>query len=85
VLRRAVRGMLPKNRLRDLRLERLKGRFRGGLRGWGGFHECMWLTSGTAVFEGENHPYKQNLVKMDGRTRIVQPDVSAEKLKAMSI
>lgn len=25
VLRRAVRGMLPKNRLRDLRLGRLKG------------------------------------------------------------
>lgn len=25
VLRRAVRGMLPKNRLRDIRLERLKG------------------------------------------------------------
>jgi len=38
-----------------------------------------------AVFEGENHPYKQNLVKVDGRTRIVQPDVSMEKLKAMSI
>ena len=30
VLRRAVRGMLPKNRLRDPRLERLKGRFRRG-------------------------------------------------------
>lgn len=26
VLKRAVRGMLPKNRLRDKRLERLKGR-----------------------------------------------------------
>ena len=25
VLRRAVRGMLPKNRLRDVRMERLKG------------------------------------------------------------
>ena len=27
VLKRAVRGMLPKNRLRDKRLERLKGEF----------------------------------------------------------
>jgi ribosomal protein L13 len=27
VLRRAVSGMLPKNRLRDVRLARLKGRF----------------------------------------------------------
>ena len=27
VLKRAVRGMLPKNRLRDKRLERLKGMF----------------------------------------------------------
>ena len=29
VLKRAVRGMLPKNRLRDPRLARLKGEFRG--------------------------------------------------------
>lgn len=36
VLRRAVRGMLPKNRLRDIRLERLKGAilFSGQGRGW---------------------------------------------------
>ena len=27
VLRRTVRGMLPKNRLRDIRMERLKGKF----------------------------------------------------------
>lgn len=35
VLKRAVRGMLPKNRLRDPRLERLKGElfFLGGWRG----------------------------------------------------
>ncbi|PIA98034.1 54S ribosomal protein L23, mitochondrial [Cercospora beticola] len=37
ILRRAVRGMLPKNRLRDVRMGRLK------------------------CFEGEEHPYKQNL------------------------
>jgi large subunit ribosomal protein L13 len=30
VLTRAVRGMLPKNRLRDVRLRRLRGMF-GGL------------------------------------------------------
>ncbi|GAB7364557.1 hypothetical protein MBLNU230_g5364t1 [Neophaeotheca triangularis] len=40
VLRRAVRGMLPKNRLRDDRMARLK------------------------VFEGEGHPYKQNLLRL---------------------
>lgn len=45
VLKRAVRGMLPKNRLRDLRLERLK------------------------VFEGAAHPYKGNLVQVEGRPR----------------
>lgn len=43
VLKKAVRGMLPKNRLRDKRLARLK------------------------VFEGEEHPYKRNVVKIDGR------------------
>ena len=31
VLRKAVRGMLPKNRLRDKRLDRLKGEFFGGV------------------------------------------------------
>ncbi|MCJ1350865.1 MAG: 54S ribosomal protein L23, mitochondrial [Icmadophila ericetorum] len=45
VLRKAVRGMLPKNRLRDKRLARLK------------------------VFEGAAHPYKENLVHVDGRLR----------------
>ncbi|KAL9596568.1 MAG: hypothetical protein Q9219_005695 [cf. Caloplaca sp. 3 TL-2023] len=57
VLKRAVRGMLPKNRLRDKRLERLK------------------------VFEGEAHPYKSNLIKFDGRTRRVEPEVKMETLK----
>lgn len=42
VLRKAVRGMLPKNRLRDKRLARLK------------------------AFEGEAHPYKQNLMRFGG-------------------
>ncbi|KAI4096695.1 MAG: hypothetical protein LQ344_000835 [Seirophora lacunosa] len=61
VLKRAVRGMLPKNRLRDKRLERLK------------------------VFEGEAHPYKTNLIKFDGRTRRVEPEVKTEILKQNSI
>ncbi|KAI1393871.1 ribosomal protein L13 [Hypoxylon trugodes] len=42
VLRKAVSGMLPKNRLRDKRLARLK------------------------AFEGEAHPYKQNLIRFGG-------------------
>ncbi|KIV89974.1 ribosomal protein L13 [Exophiala mesophila] len=42
VLKRAVRGMLPKNRLRDKRLARLK------------------------VFEGPDHPYKDNVVRFKG-------------------
>ena len=42
VLRRAVSGMLPKNRLRDKRLARLK------------------------AFEGDAHPYKQNLIRFAG-------------------
>ncbi|KAI4176289.1 MAG: hypothetical protein LQ343_001027 [Gyalolechia ehrenbergii] len=61
VLKRAVRGMLPKNRLRDKRLDRLK------------------------VFEGEAHPYKANLVKLDGRTRRIEPEVKTEVLKQMSV
>lgn len=46
VLRKAVSGMLPKNRLRDDRLARLK------------------------AFEGEAHPYKANIVKFEGRSKI---------------
>ncbi|KAI1777689.1 ribosomal protein L13 [Hypoxylon cercidicola] len=42
VLRKAVSGMLPKNRLRDKRLARLK------------------------AFEGDAHPYKQNLIRFGG-------------------
>lgn len=44
VLRKAVSGMLPKNRLRDKRLARLK------------------------AFEGDAHPYKENLLKYGGET-----------------
>jgi len=46
VLRKAVSGMLPKNRLRDDRLARLK------------------------AFEGDAHPYKANIVKFNGKSKI---------------
>ncbi|TKA76594.1 54S ribosomal protein L23, mitochondrial [Cryomyces minteri] len=52
VLRKAVSGMLPKNRLREPRLARLK------------------------VFEGLAHPYKQNILKLEGRMRMAElPEV----------
>ncbi|CDS08912.1 Putative 50S ribosomal protein L13 [Lichtheimia ramosa] len=41
-IRKAVSGMLPKNRLRDDRLARLH------------------------IFEGEDHPYKENIIKRHG-------------------
>jgi large subunit ribosomal protein L13 len=44
VLRKAVSGMLPKNRLRDKRLARLK------------------------AFEGDAHPYKQNIIRFGGKS-----------------
>jgi len=48
VLRKAVSGMLPKNRLRDDRLARLK------------------------AFEGDAHPYRANIVRFEGRSRIAE-------------
>jgi len=48
VLRKAVSGMLPKNRLRDDRLARLK------------------------AFEGDAHPYKENIVKFNGVSQIAK-------------
>lgn len=62
VLRRAVRGMLPKNRLRDRRLARLKSMLPSF---------CLWpgrpgLYGGIltiAAFEGVAHPYKSNIVR----------------------
>ncbi|PGG99615.1 ribosomal protein L13 [Helicocarpus griseus UAMH5409] len=44
VLRKAVRGMLPKNRLREPRMGRLK------------------------AFEGLAHPYKKNILKINGKS-----------------
>ncbi|KXT09742.1 hypothetical protein AC579_9321 [Pseudocercospora musae] len=48
VLRRAVRGMLPKNRLRSERMARLK------------------------CFEGQEHPYKGNLMRTYGKPEVVR-------------
>ncbi|KAF3926198.1 hypothetical protein ABW21_db0207314 [Orbilia brochopaga] len=50
VLKRAVSGMLPKNRLRDVRLARLK------------------------VYEGQDHPFKKNIVVMDAKSNRRGPD-----------
>ncbi|EHA22961.1 hypothetical protein ASPNIDRAFT_173056 [Aspergillus niger ATCC 1015] len=58
VLRRAVRGMLPKNRLRDKRLARLK------------------------TFEGLAHPYKENIVKLNGQSVIGNLPEVKEAFKA---
>ena len=70
VLKKAVRGMLPKNRLRDKRLARLKGKFEDIMEIYQeganfGFH---------IVFEGLAHPYKENIVKFAGGTHIVKPE-----------
>ena len=57
VLRKAVSGMLPKNRLRDDRLARLK------------------------AFEGDAHPYRANIVKFEGRSRIAEWPSGVEEEK----
>lgn len=58
VLRKAVSGMLPKNRLRDDRLARLK------------------------AFEGDAHPYKDNIVKFRGKSMIAEWPTGVEQNKA---
>lgn len=59
ILRRAVRGMLPKNRLKDDRLARLKCKYWSR---WDVPH--VPADFGTfAGFEGEAHPYKDNIFK----------------------
>jgi large subunit ribosomal protein L13 len=73
ILRRAVRGMLPKNRLRDDRMARLKCASHSVLcsrRGSVGNADFL------AGFEGQAHPYKENIVKFNGERRILeQPEV----------
>lgn len=44
------------------------------------------VTDGSvAVFEGEAHPYRTNLMKFEGRIRQVEPEVKTEVLKQTSI
>ena len=37
------------------------------------------------VFEGELHPYKQNIIRFDGRIRRKEPEVKIDILKKKSI
>ncbi|GAC95478.1 60S ribosomal protein [Pseudozyma hubeiensis SY62] len=60
IIRKAVSGMLPKNTLRDRRLERLK------------------------VFEGEEHPYKQNVLSIDKPQPKVQSKMLARDQELLS-
>lgn len=90
ILKRAVRGMLPKNRLRDKRLERLKGEFCAYpfffflLLGvfWGALG--MLIGCDGVVFEGEAHPYESNLIKYIDTIRTVEPDLKVEVLEQES-
>lgn len=69
VLRRAVRGMLPKNRLRDDRMARLKCAFFPSIHLFPFFlpqYQSQSLRRRAdlvqTVFEGMAHPYKQNIL-----------------------
>jgi hypothetical protein len=59
VLKRAVSGMLPKNRLRDKRLARLK------------------------VFEGPEHPYHRNIVRIAGKIHTTGELAEGRVMKAV--
>ena len=45
---------------------------------------CTNISPGV-VFEGELHPYKENLIRFDGRIRRKDPEVKTEILKKKSI
>jgi len=84
ILKRAVRGMLPKNRLRDKRMARLKSEC--GMRTNVGEHKM--LTVDTA-FEGLAHPYEQNIIRHRADSTIlnmpeVKKTLQAAKTKATS-
>jgi large subunit ribosomal protein L13 len=80
VLRRAVKGMLPKNRLQEPRLARLKSKFSGGEfqsadgqdspREIGGIADIYVI-----AFEGLAHPYKENIVKFGNESVLSNPKV----------
>ena len=77
VLRRAVKGMLPKNRLQDSRLARLKSKFvlmpeishDSDLAYCYPFLVALANIS-SAAFEGADHPYKDNIVKFGNQSVI---------------
>ena len=79
ILRRAVRGMLPKNRLRDDRMARLKCElYVFAIAGW--YNEgTPGLTIYMTGFEGHAHPYKQNILRLDGEKSSILdlPEVKA--------
>lgn len=71
VLRRAVRGMLPKNRLREPRLARLKSlsSFSDAC------HYVVWYDANfffsVIAFEGVSHPYKENIIKLGHQPSVI--------------
>lgn len=75
LLKRAVRGMLPKNRLRDERLARLK--CESAVSGQC-YVETMHADAAEIGFEGPYHPYKQNILKLRHEVSITHlPEVTA--------
>lgn len=79
VLRRAVRGMLPKNRLRDDRMARLKCMYDTGRGQRGaGIQKHERIADCVIGFEGAAHPYEENILKLGAQSSISQtPEVRA--------
>ena len=74
VLRRAVRGMLPKNKLRDKRLAIPSCLYPGS--------DTMGLTL-SAAFEGPDHPYDKNIVQQD-KTDTIDSQSTTETISSQS-
>lgn len=75
VLRRAVKGMLPKNRLQEPRLARLKSEYQLCLRRYS--EQNLASNASLLAFEGLAHPYKENIVKFGNKSVMGQPEVQA--------
>lgn len=84
VLRRAVKGMLPKNRLQEKRLARLKSEF--SILGYWLLDTGYWdgTMANYAAFEGDAHPYKQNIIKYGNQSVIGNLPQVQETFKAES-
>ncbi len=81
VLRRAVSGMLPKNKLRDKRLARLKGTSPDIQSSITSVVAHIYTT----VFEGLAHPYKANTIRIFEPPRIGEmPEVKAAFAEAQA-